>query len=114
LPSGSVAMSVSKFTALVGATGGHDACALAGVLPNLPNLFNPTGQALTLNVSTVTATFTLDKNGRGKSGQGQIALKFKLVRNKTTHKQEFHGGNVPFTARLQHGAWAAAWNISGN
>jgi hypothetical protein len=98
---------VAKFT-----SGGHDSCTIAGVLPNLPKLFDPTGQTLVLNIDGASVSFTLDSKGRGKTGNGSIALKLKpSKRNPVTKKLEFQGGNVTFAAKIMNGTWATVWGL---
>jgi hypothetical protein len=94
-------------------SGGHDRCSFAGVVPNLPAQFNPTGLTVILNVGGATDTFTLDAHGRARNGNGAFALTLKLTRNKTTRKSSFAGGNAKFTAMLDNGTWAAAWAAAG-
>src|SRR6185295_17788948 len=80
----------AKFSA-----GGHDSASIAGVLPNLPAGFSPSGQAFVLNIGGATATFTLDAKGRAKSTQGTVSLKLKMVRDKTTQKINFQRRRRP-------------------
>jgi PKD repeat protein len=109
-----IPMSVAKMQGAVKFSApSHDTVSVSGTIPNLPKLFDPTGQTLIVNVSGASVTFTLDSKGRGKTAQGSIALKLKpSVRNKATSKMEFQGGNVTFTLKLQHGTWAAAWGMN--
>jgi PKD repeat protein len=92
---------------------GKATAAIAGTIPDLPAQFNPAGQQLVLNVGGVTATFTLDAKGHGKSSSGTFTLKLKLQHDKTTKKNFFPGGNAPFTAKLKSlsSTWAAVWGI---
>ena len=111
-----VPMTVAKLQASIKFnTTGHDAASLQGTLPGLPALFDPAGKQLVVNLNGVLATFTLAANGHGSSSSGSAALKFKpSKRNKMTKKNEFQGGNVAYSIRLQSGAWAALWNLDAN
>ena len=92
---------------------GHDTLTLKGVLPNLPSLFDPTGQTLTLAASSATVQFTLNAKGQGTSSRGQFAMSLKpMTMNKQTHRRQFSGGNVSFNARLKNGTWSTLWGIS--
>jgi hypothetical protein len=111
---GSIQMTVSKLQGTVKfSASGHDGVSATGIIPKLPKLFDTTGQTLSVDLSGATATFKLDGKGRGKSAQGTIALKLKpSIRNKTTKKLEFQGGDVQFALKLHNGSWAAGWGMS--
>ena len=118
-PPVAIAMSVSKLQGAASfKSGGHDACSISGVIPKLPFGFNPTGQALSLSIGGASASFTLDKNGRGRAAQGRagtIALKLKPTkRDPKTKKPVFQGGDVQFTASIRNGAWAKIWGLDPN
>ena len=91
-------------------TSNHDAVALTGILPAVQAGFNPNGQTLLLNVGGATQSFTLNARGQGKSANGSVALKIKLTGKGKS--KSFAGGNVPFTAKLLKGSWAAAWGLN--
>jgi hypothetical protein len=80
-------------------SGGHDAVAIQGLIPNLP-MFKPAGQTVTLNVGGAETSFTLDLQGNGKSGKSTPALRF-------------NAGSATFTATLKGGNWASAWTKAG-
>jgi hypothetical protein len=108
-----IPMTLSKMQGSAKFTGGHDSCSLAGVIPNLPAGFNPTGQTLTLNIGGAIVSFTLNSKGSAKASNGTIALRLKpSVRNKTTKQTVFQGGNVQFAARILGGTWASTWGLS--
>jgi predicted esterase len=111
IPSTALPMSVSKFTASAKFSGGHDALSISGVIPGVPATFSPAGQTLTLNAGGAAVSFTLDAKGHGKSTQGMVALKLKGKRDSKSKTFLFSGGDVPFAARLQHGAWAQVWGL---
>jgi hypothetical protein len=75
----------------------------------VPAAFTPLKQSLVLNIGGATDSFTLDKNGKGKNTQGSVMLKLK--RKRVNKVMVFVGGDVPFTARIQKGAWAATWGF---
>ena len=94
---------------------GHDWATLQGILANVAPLFDPTGKSLSINLDGAAMSFILDRNGRGKSGQSHAALIFKPTkRNRLTRKNQFQGGNVAFSIRLQNGSWAALWKLDPN
>jgi hypothetical protein len=112
-PAQTISMTVSKLQGAVKfASGGHDSCSILGIVPNVPKLFDPTGQSLILNIGGASVSFTLDSKGHAKSANGTIALKLKFKRNPATKKLEFQGGNVAFAARIINGTWAAIWNLN--
>ncbi len=90
-------------------TKNHDTLSFTGMLPNLAAGLNPSGVALTLNVSGVSAAFTLDAKGHAKSAQGTFALQLKRKRDPKTKITSYLGGNVKFSARLKNGNFSAAW-----
>jgi hypothetical protein len=108
-----IPMPVSKMAGKVKFSGGGtDACAIAGVIPKLPKLFDTTGINFVLNIGGAKSSFTLDSKGRGKTATGSIALKLKpSTRNPTTKKVEFQGGDVAFAAKLSGGTWMSVWNL---
>lgn len=56
---------------------GHSAMRVGGLIGGLPKAFNAAGTTVVLNAGGVTASFTLDKNGRAKTAQGTFALGHK-------------------------------------
>ena len=92
---------------------GRDACAVSGVIPGIPALFDPKGQTATLNIAGVMVNFILDAKGRGTAPEGTLLLKFKGKRNKLTKNFEFIGGSVPFKAIIHNGIWSDDWRILG-
>jgi len=110
-----VPMTLTKLSGSVRFTlTGKDSLSISGVLPNLPALFNPGGLALVLNSGGATRSITLTEKGKGKSLTGSAALTLKpSVRNKTTKKSEFLGGNVVFKASLKSGDWKSVWLDDG-
>jgi PKD repeat protein len=111
-----IPMTVSKMqgSAKFG-TSGHDACSVTGIIPSLSAHFDPTGQTLALNIGGAIVSFTLDSKGHGKAADGTLTLKLKpSVRNKTTKKLDFLGGNVQFSAKIKSGTWASVWGLDPN
>jgi PKD repeat protein len=86
---------------------------VAGVIPGLPALFDPTHQIVTMSLGGAQTTVTLDAKGRGKSGDAAVQMKLKSKRNKATKKVEFLGGNVPFKVSVRNGDWADDWAALG-
>jgi hypothetical protein len=112
----SLSMTVSKIQgAAKFATGGHDVAVVAGLIPNLPAGFDPSGQQLVLNIGGANVSFTLNSKGQGKSPQGAIALRLKPAKhNSKTNKLDFQGGNVAFVAKIVNGTWSAVWGLDPN
>ncbi len=84
---------------------GRDRIQVFGLV-TLPAGFNPLKQTVQVAVGNVTATFTMDKNGRGKSGTNRFSLVRKLIR------KQFFGGPVKINFFLR-GDFAAALAASG-
>jgi PKD repeat protein len=107
---GTLSMTVSKIQGSASLKlANHDSAQLSGVIPNVPQGFTPAGQTIVLNIGGAAVTFTLDKTGKAKAAQGSIALKLKGKRTKGV--LAFAGGDVPFTAKIQKGAWAGTWGF---
>ena len=114
-PGTTIPMSITKLQGVANfKLSDKDSCSITGVLPNLPTTFTAAGKVLVLNVDGVSVSFTLDAKGKAKSAQGSITLKLKTKRDKATKKVLFIGGDVPFTAKIQKGAFAATWNFDPN
>jgi hypothetical protein len=111
-----ITMTVSKVQGGVKfSSGSHDGCSVTGIIPGVPAHFDPTGQTLGLNIGGAIVSFALDSKGRGKSPNGTLSLKLKpSIRDKTTKKLDFQGGNVTFTAKIKNGTWAATWGLSSS
>jgi uncharacterized protein (TIGR03790 family) len=107
-PPAPLALKLSSVKGSMKSTGGHDACSVSGILPNLSALFQPKGATVILDVGGATNTFVLDAKGHAKNDHGTfaLALKFKHV---PKSQPTFAGGDVKFSAQLKNGAWAAAW-----
>jgi len=110
-----VAMTLTKVQGSVQfSIAGKDSITLAGVIPNLPALFDPSGLAIVFNTGGAIRAITLDGRGRGKTADGSAQLALKpSVRNKATKKVEFLGGPVVFKASLKKGDWKAVWTDDG-
>jgi len=90
-----------------------DSCSANGILPALPVGFDPNGATASINIGGASATFVLDGKGRAKNASGSFTLKLKRVRNKTTKKSEFPGGDAPFMLKLSKGTWSDDWRDEG-
>jgi hypothetical protein len=86
---------------------------IAGVIPNLPVQFKPTGLAVTLSLNGAQTAWILDGKGHGKSLSSTFQLKLKLKRNNATRQTEFPGGDGQFTANCKNGAWSTLWSAYG-
>ena len=84
---------------------GRDRIQVLGTV-TLPASYNPLKLTAQVAVGNVSATFTLDKNGRAKSGSNRFSLVRKLKR------KQFLGGPVKINFFL-HGDFAAALAASG-
>jgi hypothetical protein len=78
---------------------GRDMATISGTLANVPAGFDPNGQMLALNMGGASLQFTLDKNGKGASKDGSVALKLAQ-------------GGALFTAKLMHGNFASSWGLT--
>lgn len=91
-----------------------DRFSLTGVIPGLPALYDPTAAVVTINAGGALVTFTLNSKGQGKSDYGSFKLSLKpSKRNKDTRKNEFLGGDVTFSAKLNKGTWSDDWSDEG-
>ena len=111
-PGGKAPFTITKFQASVKfMTSGHDICSLSGIMPDVPDNFNPAGVALTLNIGGVEQSFTLNAKGRARSANATAALKLKS--SKGSKPRVFQGGPVPFTVTMMNGAWHDLWLDEG-
>jgi hypothetical protein len=93
---------------------GKDGCALSGVLPSLPPLFNPTGVTVKLDIGGAQVLFALDAKGKSKATAGTFGLSLKPAkRNKSTGKIEFLGGPVAFKTTMKNGNLRDYWTDEG-
>jgi hypothetical protein len=110
---GGIRFKLKTMTGVLSKGGGRDSTSLAGTIPNLPALFDPSNAALTLNVGGATGSFALDAHGRARNDRGSFALRLKFSRTKGVSKRFFAGGDATFIARLTNGSWAAVWVATG-
>jgi len=90
-----------------------DTIQFSGVLPGIPAGFNPLGAVMGIDAGGAKASITLDAKGRGKTANASVGLKLKFVKNKTTKKSSFLGGDVPVKGSLKAGSWADEWADDG-
>ena len=104
-----VNFTIDKITGSVNFTrSGKDTVKFSGVLPGVTPAFIPLGTIVTVNLSGAAATFTLDKNGQGKTPVGTLVLK-PVTPSKS--KVKTFGGDLNFTAQLT-GSYAAGWGMN--
>jgi CubicO group peptidase (beta-lactamase class C family) len=105
------AMTVSKVLGTANFKAAHrDACSATGIIPSLPASFTPAGTTATVSIGGAVGIFTLNDKGIGSSANGRFALKMRFVRSKSSGKNTFVGGPVPFKAMLKQGSWWDMWS----
>ncbi|MDL5054125.1 Calx-beta domain-containing protein [Oscillatoria laete-virens NRMC-F 0139] len=92
---------------------GKDFVRIQGILPGLPELFDPKNARVAIDVGGAKVDFALNAKGLAKGKSGSIRLKLKFVKSKITKKKEFKGGDVPFVAKLLAGTWSDDWADEG-
>jgi acid phosphatase type 7 len=98
------------------AVSSRDSCSASGIIPGIPDSFEPRNASITLNIGGVASTFVLDAKGkgRGKTHQGSVALKLPFSKkDPITRAVKFIGGNVPFKVKLARGNFVSAWADEG-
>lgn len=106
--SGTAALTPDKLNAKVAfAQNNKDKASISGLLTNLAQGLDLTGQTVFLNVSGTTDEFTIDSKGKGTGTHGTLKFKPKLTGS------SFAGGNVEFKITLKSENFAADWLSAG-
>ncbi|HYF49026.1 MAG TPA: PQQ-dependent sugar dehydrogenase [Planctomycetota bacterium] len=88
---------------------GKDSLSLSGTLQQTEPFTSLAGSNFSADIAGVNVTIALDKNGRGKSGNASVSLKYK--KDRTT--KGFAGGDLSFKLTLKKGDFSAAWADEG-
>ncbi|HYG77652.1 MAG TPA: Ig-like domain-containing protein, partial [Planctomycetota bacterium] len=101
------ALTVSKLSGAVHfKMTGRDTCSLKGTLAEIPQDFKPEGQIVSIEIGNVPATFTLTKNGLGRSGSNSFALKIPHGRKSAAQR------TANFSTTLR-GDFVPVWSAIG-
>lgn len=92
---------------------GKDKVMIKGVIPGMPQGFNPDGQACVVNVGGVQEAFTLNIKGKSTAGNGRVKLRVKMKRPAKGEPKEFPGGDVKFRVKMGPGDYVGSWLDEG-